>query len=152
MTNTILDLPLIAEGHSAEIYKISQDTILKILKGKREMPLEKEFEIQRQLFHCGIKVPEPFEITQVSYQNRTILGFKMEYIEGKNPVIEYTNGKIIGMAQLETRENARLQKIYEKEIRKCLKFGFGIWDAGLYNSIYSEKGGLYLIDFDGWSI
>lgn len=137
----IKNLERIGFGAAAEVFKLDNKRVIKV---PRYIPkfegIEQEFYIQQQLFNQGIKVPEPLELLIIHDRGLEKNSMIMEYIDGKYPT------KTI----IPIEKKVILQKIYEREIRKCQKLGFKTFDEGLFNSVYSEKRGLFLIDFEGW--
>lgn len=132
---------LIGFGATAEVYQIAEVEVIKIPRFEtREGWWDMEFLIQQKLFNLEIKVPEPFEIVKTELRGEKRWGIRMEYIVSKYPT----------KTTIPYEENVKLQRMYEREIKKCHKLGFQTADEGLFNSIYSEKRGLFLIDFEGW--
>lgn len=127
-------------GRSAEVYRISEREVLKLLLIDDEEKIRNEFAIHQKLFNLGIKVPEPYEITYTGNAQYWRLGIMMEYIEGINPYDVCAQKK----------ERRKILEEYFQEIHKCKTLGFKPHDEGLFNSLYSRRRGLFLIDFEGW--
>lgn len=134
------NLELIGAGFHAEVFRIGSEAIKCPYRSNREnYSIREEFEMQKQLFAVGIKVPEPYEILEVQLKNRTVKAMRMEFIEGKNiEKLRMDQNKIIA------------EKLYYQELDRAIALGFQPYDVDLCNAVYSKNRGVYLIDFDGW--
>lgn len=132
-------------GYHGRIFK-KEDKIIKTIHKSmypfveklRERALSREFEIQRQLFEQEIRVPEPYELVETIFEERKNKGILMKFIPGK-----------IGL-HFPWHEQMAIARIQRLEIDKCRQMGFKPFDESLYNCIYSEEKGLYLVDFAEW--
>lgn len=133
-------LELIGQGSSAEVFKLDNKRVLKVPKYQTRFDeIGQQFYIQQQLFNRGIKVPEPLEIITI----------KDRGLEKRSMTMEFINGKSIPDLGIIKRILAK--ELYTMELERAFSLGFIPQDhESLQNTIYSQKKGLYLIDFEGW--
>jgi hypothetical protein len=127
----------------SKLYRF-EDKIIKIPKLSYCGDIEEEFEMHKQLFNEGIRVAKPYDLVEllntvndVRLRQKSI-GLLMQFIPG--PLIQ----------DLPYELRVKAAKEYEKELKKCEKLGFEIFDPGYHNGIYNPKNGVYLTDFERW--
>lgn len=135
----IKNLERIGQGLYAEVFRIGEDVLkCPFMLNYSTYPIREEFEMQKQLFVTGIKVPEPYEIIEVQLRNRTVEAIRMKFIDG------------INAEKVRKRRRERVEKLYYQELNKAISKGFLPYDEDLHNAIYLRNNEICLIDFDNW--
>src|SRR3989344_2907774 len=125
------------EGKNSANVCLKKIKELPVLKGN---DLEREFDVQSQLFDADIKVPEPFLIFNDEKGN---LYYFMERIRGAS-ILE------IGQGTKELPANFEIESFFqelENEVKKMHKAGFIHRDLRAGNVMILENGKPCLIDF-----
>lgn len=121
-----------------------EDKIIKIPKLSYCGDIKEEFEMHKQLFSERIQVAKPYGLVELLNTIDSRLKPKSIGI-----LLQFIPGPLIQDLPYELRVNAA--KEYEKELKKCEKLGFKIFDPGYHNGIYNPEKGVYLTDFERWS-
>lgn len=133
--------PLIGSRAHGDVYRISEDKIVKVFRNSRRL-LQNESRVGNILYAEGVSVPKHYGVMNVRLRGKMVEGLVREYIGG----IEL--GNILD----EVNEEEAREKLFE-ERRKAMKLGFqpGVDSLNPGNSIWvPEERKIVLIDFALW--
>ena len=100
-----------------------------------------EYEIQRDLYSAGIKVPKPYGIFRIILNKEKTFGLVMDKIDGKNLQEMYSDPKY---------KMDQIGKFADKgfeEVKRAEDLGFKLGDRGYKNFMVDQDKQIFLIDF-----
>ncbi|MDH3324074.1 MAG: hypothetical protein OEL89_00385, partial [Candidatus Peregrinibacteria bacterium] len=137
---------VVTKGHTAKIYLVSDDVVIKVNNLLPSYRFEREFGIQKELYSAGYPVAHPYNFYPiVDEQNNEIdikEGISMERIYGTD--LE----EMVGNVQDLMEEAASIFKDINKKLGLGIRSWYGLSER---NVMFDERRNrVVLIDFGHW--